>query len=123
MKLSEMIIECLSIRSLFLEGGFFEVVEEGVYAGEVGVPGEHDAGSAADEGVELPAAGSETLKDGVRGLKEDGVGFDGGNDFDVGDGCYRVGEITRALVGVAGVGEPCTAFEHADPGCGEEAHF
>jgi hypothetical protein len=24
---------------------------------------------------------------------------------------------------VAGVGEPCTAFKHADPGCGEEAHF
>ena len=118
-----MIIACLRLRSLFLEGAFFQVVEEGVYSGEVGVPGEHDAGCAADEGIELPAAGANALKNGFRGLKEYCVGLYGRDDIDVGDGCDGVGEVTCALVGVLGVGEPCTTLKHADPGRGEESHF
>lgn len=102
---------------------FFEVVAELIDAGEVGVPGEHDARGATDECVETPSTLADFLKDGVRGLEKEGVRFNGSKDVDAGDVGDLFSAIFCAVVGVRGIAEPGTALEHANPRRGEEAHL
>src|SRR5579863_8871596 len=75
-----------------LKGAFVQVGDEGVDADWVRVPGEHDAGCAADEGVELPAAGAQLIENAVRCVEEYGVGVDGRGDGDVGDARDSLGK-------------------------------
>lgn len=78
-------------------------VGEGIDAGGIAVPGEHEACGAADEGVEAPAAGAKLAKNLLRSQKKNRVGFDGLSEMDAGNSIDFGGELACATIGMLGV--------------------
>src|SRR5271170_3447140 len=106
-----------------LDRNLAQVAAEFVDAGELRVPGEHEAGSAPDEVVEPPATLAEALQYFIRSQQEDGIGIDRRCDlypWNIGD---LLGEVARAKIRVGGIPQPGSVLEHSRPWSGEKAHL
>ncbi len=92
-----------------------QVAGERCDAGGLAVPCEHEAGCAADEGVEAPAALPQPVEDFFRCQKKDRIRFNGLREADAGSSGDLFRELARAAVGVLGVAQPRAALEHPYP--------
>src|SRR5438046_999748 len=100
-----------------------DVACERIDPGWIGVPGEHEARAAADEGVEMPAALAKRLKPVLRCAKEYRVRLYRKHRLEI----RQVGDLRRqprgTRVRMLCIAQPRTAFEQADPGRRQKPHL
>ena len=78
-------------------------------------PRAHEAGSASDEDVVLPASGLDAGVDFWGEGRKNAIGFDGVKDVHTWDCGETIGEAARELIGGVREPEPCSVFENGSP--------